>query len=106
MIRMFIDDVRYPPDDGNKWIIIRSYDQFVDYAMENKILPNFISFDHDLGMESENGHELVKDMLNSVIDGFNELPEDFAYEVHSANPVGAKNIHGVLECYFKYKDKI
>lgn len=51
--RLFIDDERFPSNDGNKWKIARNYRDvklhFFGYGS-----PSFISFDHDLGSGMKN----------------------------------------------------
>lgn len=37
------------------------------------------------------------------MDGKIEIPKDFYFTVHSANPVGAKNIQEYLMNYLKYR---
>jgi len=43
---MFIDDERYPPMDGDVWVIVRTSQQAIDWITSNGY-PSFISFDHD-----------------------------------------------------------
>jgi hypothetical protein len=33
------------------------------------------------------------------------IPEDFLWNIHSANPVGTKNIDGLLQNYINFKKK-
>ncbi len=103
--KMFIDDLRdvekyYPGED---FVVVRTYQEAVSYV-EQHGLPSFVSFDHDLGdTENENeetGYTFAKYLVDYMID--NETPELFEYNVHSANPVGAANIAGVLEHAFKF----
>lgn len=48
---IYLDDVRTPVNDGGiNWIVVRSYDEFVEKVKElglNNI--NTVSLDHDLG---------------------------------------------------------
>ena len=97
--KLFLDDIRQPASDG--WLIARSYEDAVNII---KILglPKIISFDHDLGTD-KTGLDLAKfiveyDMLH------NEIDETFVFTVHSANPVGAKNIESYLNSYLKFKN--
>lgn len=87
-MRMFLDDLRNPPDNG-PWIIVRSFDEFVDWIEKNG-MPDFISFDHDLGDGVPTGMDCAKWLVE------HELPlKNFA--VHSANPPGRANIQGLLD---------
>lgn len=66
--------------------------------------PNFISFDHDLG-ENDTSMFFIHWMINRVLDGDMILPKDFTFNVHSANPVGKKNIEGLMNSFLKSLDK-
>jgi len=46
--RMFLDDERDPPEDGQDWLVFRSSSHAIGFMMIHG-LPDFISFDHDLG---------------------------------------------------------
>jgi hypothetical protein len=47
MLKLFLDDERFPPDDGSEWVIVRSAFEAMLYCMDHGC-PEFISFDHDL----------------------------------------------------------
>lgn len=110
MIKLFIDDVRMPSDVGLKnseYIIVRDF-----YAARKAIAqykPSFISFDHDLGEEAaridgvlRTGYDIAKWMVNEVIHRNKDyITKDFKFNVHSANPVGAENIRGLLDGFIK-----
>ena len=42
----------YDKSEESKFDIVRTYDEFVNYT-KSKGLPNFISFDNDLGLDDE-----------------------------------------------------
>lgn len=92
MYKLFIDDVREPPSD--EWIVVRSSAEALSYV-ENHGWPSFISFDHDLGGE-DTTMIFLKYLVYKHWDG-TTLPPD--YVVHSANPVGAKNIVSFMESW-------
>ena len=94
--QLFIDDERYPPSKG-EWVIVRSSAEAIQYVTDHG-MPSFISFDHDLG-GTDNAMIFVHWLVESHIDGKfdNFLPMGF--DVHSQNPVGAKNIRGLLLGY-------
>lgn len=53
MKKLFLDDVRtvsmvYPNASDDEFDVVRSYQEFVEYIMDNG-LPDYISFDNDLG---------------------------------------------------------
>lgn len=137
---LFIDDVRNPKDawiyprrdennflitgkslervsgipNGN-WDIVRSYKEFVTY-IENKGMPDVISFDHDLSDEMMRYYHTVtsktgeinyddittksgKDCAEYLIDKWKasgKVKTPVCY-VHSANRWGAANIKEVLK---------
>lgn len=101
MTKLFIDDLRDPPNQG--WIVKRNYNDAVKFIEQNGI-PEIISFDHDLG-EEMSGYDVAKRIVGLVINGDAELPEEFSYNVHSANPVGKKNIEYLLDNFTKYVAK-
>jgi hypothetical protein len=108
----FIDlENRVPKEDGViEWVL--NYEQFVQW-IEKFGLPNIISFDHDLADEDytpeeyqnsrdyqeKTGMDCAKWLIDYCIDNNCELPK---FYIHSANPVGADNIRGILNNYLKY----
>jgi hypothetical protein len=64
--------------------------------------PTFVSFDHDLA-DGLDGLWLARALIEADMDG-SRLPDDFGYEVHSANPVGRENIHGLLSRYLELRN--
>ena len=107
MYRLFLDDIRtpdmiYDPRKAQEFIVVRSYAAFVKYIQENG-LPQFISFDNDLGLdENEN---LAPDGLAAakwlVYESGLDL-KDLQFYVHSANPVAAEQIRGLLNNYLAF----
>ncbi len=121
-MKLFLDDLRLPKDcvsfvknhglDSTlylaaDWHIVRSYNEFVAW-IETHGLPDFISFDHDLGlpeipdMDEQNGMTCAKWLVNYCLDHELPLPD---YLVHSQNPVGKGNIEGMLEAFSKTTTK-
>lgn len=106
---LFLDDERFPPNDGREWVIARSYgDALVQFALRG--FPTFVSFDHDLGQE-ENGYDVAKFLVEADIK-FREkesyeykFSPDFDFYVHSQNPIGKANIEGLLNNYLKVKNE-
>lgn len=103
---LFLDDVR----DVEKYftkadnvIVCRDYDSAVKLVQERG-LPEFVSFDHDLG-DTENdveksGYEFAKYLVQYMME--NNIKGEFKYQVHSANPIGAENISAYLKNWFKF----
>ena len=98
MTKLFIDDIRDPASDG--FVIVRSAAYAYEF-MINQGCPDFISFDHDLGeSDAPTGFDIAKWMVNRDLDCNGQfIPRDFEFHVHSANPVGAANIQGLLNNY-------
>jgi hypothetical protein len=135
--KLYLDDIRMPAMSAKHypnlssvylkedWVIVRSYQEFVDVVTEKfaqGAWPSFISFDHDLADEHtkffyENGGwdsppqpdytefkertglSAAKWLSYFILD--NSLPVP-GYEVHSANPVGRENIRGFLNNFKKF----
>ena len=103
MMKLYLDDVRDLPDES--FDLARSYDEAVLFVKENGI-PTFISFDHDLGVDENEkllptGFDFAKWLVEMDMDNIYKFPENFSFNVHSANPVGKANIEGYLNNYLK-----
>jgi len=90
-MRLFIDDIRNPSED---YIVLRSSEDAIQFIKQNG-WPEFISFDHDLGGD-DTTMVFLKRLVNEVWDG-KTMPPD--YIVHSANPIGSKNIVSFMESW-------
>src|SRR5690554_5209013 len=86
--QLYLDDVRVVPDG---FVLVENYVEFTEFIEQNG-LPDFISFDHDLG-EEKTGYDCAKMLVEYCLDRQITLP-DFA--VHSQNPVGKQNIESLL----------
>ena len=123
-IRIPKDAIGLVPSNMNQmywnddWDLVRNYTEFCDYIQSNG-LPEFISFDHDLSDEHYNdlfsdknwikddnditlkydeysektGYESAKWLVDWCLENEKQLPN---FIVHSANPVGKKNIESYL----------
>lgn len=69
--------------------------------IEAKGMPAFVSFDHDLA-DGRDAIWLVRYMIEHDLD-HRSIPDDFAFEVHSANPLGRLNITGLLAPYLRLR---
>ena len=101
---LYVDDVRNPKDSRN-WKIARTAEEAKNLIRQNGF-PEYISFDHDLGMKEirpgvfsesneETGYDLAKWIVESDMNGEINITPDFSFNVHSANTfifftVGAK----------------
>lgn len=110
---LFLDDIRFPADVKYDYgpykdiIICRSMDDAV-WTVEQRGLPRFVSFDHDLAHEhyivgdgEKTGYTFAKWLCQYIMDNELEIPDDFGYHVHSMNPVGAENIRTYINNFIK-----
>lgn len=124
MYKLFLDDVRFPTQifpttNNSEWVIARSYDEFVR-VVEQRGRPMTVSFDHDLAHEhyptngnfnqsidyaqhiEKTGYACAMWMIDYCLrNKIEELPE---WYVHSANPVGRKNIEQLLRSWDRIKN--
>ena len=103
MTKLYIDDIRDPKGEG--YIIKRSSDSAIRYMHEFGC-PDYISFDHDLGGD-DTAMEVVRWMIGADLNNEGKfIPDDFEFNVHSANICGKANIESLLNSYLKFrKDK-
>lgn len=106
-MRMFLDDIRVPKHEYD--VIVRSYEEAIEFVNINGI-PSFISFDHDLGCDEngnllKSGYDFAKWLVDMDIKEIHKFPNDFQFNIHSANPIGKNNINSILNNYFIFKIK-
>jgi len=104
-MKMYLDDIRNPEFKYDK--IVRSYAEAVDFVKQNGI-PQFISFDHDLGCDingklEKSGFDFAKWLVECDIENIYKFPKNFEFKVHSANPIGKNNIESLLYNYIEFK---
>lgn len=125
--KLFLDDDRFPVDViswmhqriGKRnsiylqagWVVVKNYDQFTKHILENG-LPEFVSFDHDLGFEhlapetdswkyKENtGFHCVKWLCEYCIDNDLKFP---SYAVHSQNTIGCENMLSYIKSFINFQ---
>lgn len=101
--KLFLDDIRipttiYPNTKDSDWVICRNLTEFKD-AIETKGVPDYISFDNDLGESMEEGKDAVKWL---VYDKEADI-RNMNYKVHSANSSGVREyILDLLENWKKH----
>lgn len=93
-MKLFIDDLRNPPSED--YHVVRSTEQALEWIKKNG-MPSFISFDHDLGGE-DTSMVFLRRLHNEIWTEIQSIPD---YVVHSANPVGSKNIVSFMESWKK-----
>lgn len=91
--KLFLDDLRTAPED---FVQVYSYEEFRVYIEENGV-PEFISFDHDLG-EGKSGFDCAKFLVDYCLD---KNIHNISFTVHSQNPVGKENIISLLSNFNK-----
>lgn len=104
--KLFLDDERFPPDDGAQWTIVRTFEQAVDWV-QTYGCPSFISFDNDLGVDEQGNNRLegwhfARWLVEYDLDN-NVIPDNFEFYVHSQNVAGKQAIQSRLENYLKFK---
>lgn len=95
MKKLFLDDIRsvdmvYDKSMERDFDIVRSYEEFTEYIKKNG-LPQFISFDNDLGLDHKG--EVAPDGYAAAKWLVYESGLDLRYlkfKVHSANPIAAE----------------
>lgn len=92
---VWVDDLREPP--RGFWVIARDYTTAI--LLLRTELVEVISLDHDLGVDEHGllmltGYDVAKFIEGEVYAGNLIAPE---IQVHSANPVGRKNIEAAVE---------
>lgn len=98
--KLFLDDVRNPREDG--WVVVRSFIEAARYVHQHGF-PDHVAFDHDLGEEDHRTGRHFAQWLIEHDMRYETMPRHFTYSVHSANPVGAANIRGLLDSYIKQR---
>lgn len=117
---LFLDDERVPSSvkwvdlPAVSWVIVRNYDDFC-VAINTKGIPNFVTYDHDLGMQAymeghskkflsfdynniteKTGLDCAKFLIECCLDNDVKHPP---FTVHSMNPVGKENIERLINSY-------
>ena len=117
-IWLYLDDVRIPTE--GEWEVVRNYDEFVAHIKLNGLgTYEVISLDHDLGEGAmveyytnvkpnyELNYERIPEKTGMdcarflVAESMNtKIPLPTIY-IHSANPIGAANMMGYINNYFR-----
>lgn len=115
-MKFFIDDERVPRDclkymkgrvfdvniyAGIDWRIFRTFEEMVEYMKEWNKIPDFISFDHDLG-DGKDGYDCAVYLVEYCLDNNLIFPP---FCVHSQNPVGKERIETFIKSFKKYQQQ-
>lgn len=101
MTRLFLDDERFPPGDGDRWVIVRSFEEACAWVEANG-MPSYVSFDNDLGDGAREGWEFAQWLIDRDLD-MGGLPENFDFYAHSRNPVRQADIEARLRRYLDFR---
>lgn len=93
MWKLFLDDERFPVEETG-WQIARSSNQAIE-MVKNNGMPRFISFDHDLG-DDDTAMNFIHWIIDELHNRQVSIPNDFEFDVHSQNPIGAENIRFLM----------
>lgn len=97
---LYIDDER-SPKTSREFSVARGFRDACDMVVTYGF-PEYISFDHDLGDGVPTGYDFAKWLVEYDMET-GLMPDNFEYNVHSANPVGGANIAGLLDNYLRYR---
>ena len=96
MYSLFIDDLReleyIKPTNPEEWKIARSSSEAIETVLKFGV-PEFISFDHDLGW---NDTSMI--FVKWWTEQFPVIPFP-RYMIHSSNPIGAKNLESYMNSF-------
>jgi hypothetical protein len=95
MWNLFLDDERDPVDPTH-WVVCRSTDEAISQCLMRGEFPAEIAFDHDLGGD-DTSMRFIRWMIDMHYDGDMHMTQPIRYTVHSQNPIGARNIQGIME---------
>lgn len=103
---LFLDDLREPRDaytdprsalgEKDRWVVAKSTDEAKGLVLALG-MPSVMSLDHDLGGE-DTSMRFLSWLARDYWDTVSQIP---TYLVHSANPVGAKNICSFMDSWRK-----
>lgn len=109
---LFLDDLRdvdtiYPNAATSDilWVLVRNVAE-AKVVIKEMGLPAAISFDNDLGEGELEGYDFAKWLVEEDQEGRLDLPRNFSWNVHSANPLAWGNINAILENYVNFKHGI
>lgn len=106
-ILIWLDDIRDPKEYlfprvymSCEVIWVGTYEQFIRAYDEYHEMDLMISLDHDLG-EEKSGYDCLKYIAERCMENDTDLPY---IEIHSANPVGRRNMEDYIKSYNKIRN--
>lgn len=92
-MKLFLDDLRNAP---NGYTLVRTYEECISLLSANEI--EILSLDHDLGTH-KTGYDICLWLVENEI-----YPKQIL--IHSANPVGQKNMIQLLNRYMPIETEL
>ncbi len=99
MRKLYIDDMRCPPDDT--WDLVRSTADAIVYVMTNGC-PDEVSFDYCLA-NGQNIMPFIQWLIEQDKSSPSFIPKGFKFESHSSSEFGTELIYDTLTQYLKNK---
>ena len=94
-MKLWLDDVREPLNKGWNWV--KTGEEAIELLKQGAV--DSISLDHDLGEEGLSGYDVAKWIEEMAA---HEGLDSMTWRVHSANPVGKKNIEAAMRAADKF----
>ena len=93
VIKIWIDDVRQPPNDSYVWIksVNAAKRFFCDPHITLRYEIGVVDMDHDAGDYAAEGGDYIK-----LLDWFEETGRNYPIRIHSMNPVGRGNMRRII----------
>lgn len=100
-MKLWLDDIRrlprLKPGAASDWVLAHSVNEAIEIMKSGEV--TFASLDHDLGLYYDQGGNGIK-LLDWMAEN-NIWPTD-GISVHSANPVGVKQMIALIDRYAPY----
>ena len=100
--RIWLDDIRAAPDG---YLLCRSVNDaklFIESVNKNYPCTFILDLDHDLGEYAYDGGDAIELIKWLLWEGYHEMKWiEFAFNLHTMNPVGRQNMQQLIDRYFK-----
>lgn len=99
---LFVDDLRYPAEHirTENYTVARTVADAIDDVLRHGA-PTLLSLDHDLGGD-ETAMLFVNWLIAAHQGGRFDITAIDVVNIHSENPIGAKNLASKLESFFNF----
>ena len=96
MIKVYLDDMRTPPEG---WVLVKTAREAIELLMTNDV--EEISLDHDLGEEENgSGYDVINWLEKEVYEN-NFIPP--VIHIHTANPVARERMEAAVRNIVRFK---